>query len=78
MTNTLADEILDQLREIRGVQRESLETLARVDERLKTLERREPDSKPAEPSKRKALTAGGVSAGMVIGLYEGIKAVLAK
>lgn len=72
MTSTLADEILDQLREIRGVQRESLETLARVDERLKTLERREP------PSKRKALTAGGVSAGMVIGLYEGLKAVLAK
>jgi len=78
----LVSEILDQLKEIRLEQRDQRSdfgtALARLDERLKAFEAA-PASAPVRRANAKhAMVASGTSAAIVVGIIEGLKAVLSK
>lgn len=82
-SDALTEEILDQLKEIRAEQRAQRVdyggALARLDERLKGLEAIPPGSiAPPKRHTRRDMVASGTSAAIVVGIVEGLKAVLSK
>jgi hypothetical protein len=72
------DEILDQLKEIRLEQRAQGNAIARVDERLKAFEAGPPSAPVRRANAKHAVIASGTSAAIVVGIIEGLKAVLSK